>query len=372
MLLESIMEILLDKYPVCGGGSLRGIAQLRVKKSEVITDMRVHVEGARLGNLLVDDVDQYRVEYLGDRPKTPGNIRDNYFSEDLLDKEVTIFSDPITLDKGTHTLPFDIPLPPDLPPSVNERICNSSYGMNRYRVTVTLGRKKRSPLSRKEFFDFCDFNYNPLQFIDDFNLPEQKLKESRFQEPFHDKGIGEKIKDKFSKSVQDSSPMLDIALSYPDQGFRQDVGNKFKIVVTTPPNMGPIIVTHVQLDIMAIAILNVNNRRIGYATQEVSLIDHKMNQEGTVVDLGPLLSDVKSPVDLVPCFMSTHYSHTTKLHLKLKVKQSNSKDARVAHIKTEVDFDVLPKVVAQTPTASEKHTVNEEHTVTEQLPPYKG
>lgn len=353
MMKHASVRIVLDKELFYGGDCLEGIARLKVKKSEVITYMQVQIHGYKCVNIHVEDIrsNNYSSGYGNSNifNNSIGGTREFWYSENLFNTEATIFSEPKLLEEGTHALPFKVLLPSDLPPSVRDYYSSSSYGKNVYQVTVRLGRKKHGTFSRRELTDRCKFSYSPVQYVDDFNLPEQTPMEYRFSDYLHSKGFVGSMKNSIGHTAHDPSSMINIIFTFPAQGLRQDIGNRFNVVVFAPPNTRPILVSHVRLDIEATSRITVQNKSLTEVTQKANLVDRRMSQEGTVVDLGPMLLGVRPNMHLVPSFMSPCHNHTTKLYLHLTVKQAGPEGPRIAHVKTSVDLNVLSGRVTQTP-----------------------
>lgn len=357
MLKHASVKILLDKELFYGGDCLKGVAQLKVRRSEEITYMQVHIQADKNVNVRVTtSYETYNNNNFNATNFNPNNFgstrntrsRDYPYSESLLNFEATIFSEPKIFSEGTHALPFEIPLPPNLPPSVFDSMSDMTYGKNVYKVKIRLGRKKHGVFSRNELTDQCGFSYSPLQYVDDFNLPEQLTAAFRFRDYLHSKGIIGGIKNSLGQTTHDPNSMLDIVFTFPERGLRQDMGNKFNIVVHAPVNTRPILVSHVILDIEASVFVSVDNHDGSAITQRANLVDRRMNQEGSIVDLEPILANVKPNIYLVPSFISPCHSHTTKLHLQMTVKQNSHDGAKIAHVKTSVNMNVLSGKVTQT------------------------
>lgn len=354
MLTHASVKIVLDKELFYGGECLEGNAKLKVRKSEEITFMKVQIVAYKAVNIQVTEPGNnygYGYGYMGGYGY---NRKVDYSqSDNLFNNEETIFSEPKIFEGGTHYLPFKVLLPNNLPPSVYDSVSDWTYGENVFQVRVTLGRKKHGALSRHELTDHLRFSYSPLQFVDDFHLPEQKLMEYKFSDYFHKKGLVGEVKNTFSNSTSDPSSVIQINFLFPAMGLRQDIGNKFNVIVHRPPDSRPILVSHVKLFVEACALLDVENHTASGITQTAVLVDRRMNQEGEVVDLGPMMTDVRPSMHLVPSFMSPWHNHVTKLFLHLTVKQDSPEGPKIAHVKTSVDLNVLSAKVTQTPSASQ-------------------
>lgn len=337
-----------------GSEHLNGQAQLKLKAPAAVTYLKVDI-----------DSDLYVEAYLPNVYPSPTNRKQ--VQKCLYFQRNTIFNDTRRLESGTHSLDFRVPLPIDNLPSSQDMLAQFNQGSIKYTVLVKLGVREHGSSDQKEIVDKCDFIYRPHQYLGDYDLPQPQLMNFPFRKELHSKGTIKSIKGGWSSvkyafvpnannnsnsAERDQSPSqnsqqsIECVLSCPENGIRQDIANKFNLVIY--PLKPHLTLTRIKFGLNEYSAVQIQKYGDTRLIASHDLLDHTLSHSGSTIDLGPMLTSVKLPRKLVPSFDDRNYRkfYKVKLTFYFTMYGGSPNEQRVS-TKHEVDIEVLSPSVSQ-------------------------
>lgn len=350
--MHSGVKLRLDNNGIFHGSeNLTGQVQLRLKGPAVASYVKIEV-----------DSDLYVEAYLPNVYPSPLNRK--IVQKCLYYQRHTVFDDPRELESGMQSIDFSVPLPIDSLPSSQDMLAQFNQGCVTYTVKVKLRLKEKTTgCDEKEIGDQCEFTYVPHQNVGDYDMPQPQLVHYPFREGLQEKTTFKSIKGGWSsvKQALGSIPnpqiereelynqTIECVFGCPELGMRQDIDNKFDLVIH--PTQPQITLTRLKLGLNEYASVKIQKYGDSRLVTCYDLLDRTLSHTGSTIDVGPMLMKVKLPPKLVPSFEDPNYRKFYRLKLTLYFHWQGSPGGpgeQRATAKHEFNIPVLSSSVSQT------------------------